>query len=98
MGNAYVNDPGGPNDGMEFDIHSNETAVSFLGEIDLALACHFTRRLVGTVGYRIVAVTGVAIADAQIPRNFGGIQDVEDIDSRDELILHGLHAGVEYCW
>jgi hypothetical protein len=96
MGSAYVS--GGPNGGMEYDVNSSETAVSFLGELDLGLAYQISRRISAGVGYRIVAVSGVALADGQIPRNFAGIQDVMDIDAKDDLVLHGGYATVEFCW
>jgi hypothetical protein len=96
MGYAYVN--GGPNDGMEYNVGSSETAVSFLGELDLGVAYQISRRVSLGVGYRIVAVSGVAVADGQIPRIFDGIQDVEDIDAKDDLVLHGGYASLEFCW
>jgi hypothetical protein len=88
----------GPNAGMDFDVSSNENEVAFLGELDLALAVYFTPRLIGTVGYRIVGVSGIAVPVDQIPRNFAGIQDVQDIDTNGSFRLHGLHAGVEYSF
>jgi hypothetical protein len=96
MGNAYVS--AGPNAGLEFNVHSKEDDMAFLGEVDLALALHVTPRLVGTLGYRIVAISGVAVADQQIPRHFAGIQDVVDIDTKGNLVLHGAYAGMEFCW
>lgn len=96
MGTAFVS--GGPNAGMEYNVNSSETAVTFLGELDLGMAYQISKRITAGVGYRIVAVSGVAVADGQIPRNFAGIQDVEDIDSKDDLVLHGGYAKLEFCW
>jgi len=96
-GPAYVGGIG-PNAGMLFDVPSSKTDVAFLGELDLGLGWHITPRLQASVGYRVVAVTGVALATNQIPYNFAGIQDVADVDSNGSLILHGGYAGAEYCW
>jgi hypothetical protein len=83
---------------MEFNVDSNDAEVAFLGELDLGLTMYFTRRLTGSLGYRVVAVNNVAVATDQIPRHFAGIQDVEDIDSNSGLVLHGAYAGIGYSW
>jgi len=95
-GAAYVG--GGPNVGQVFDVHSNKNDVALLGELELGVTWRITPRFSAIGGYRAVAVTGVALTTNQIPYNFAGINDVEDIDSNGSLILHGGYFGGQFIW
>ena len=88
----------GPNANERFDIRSSKNDVAFMAELDLGLTYQFWGRWRAMLGYRVVAVSGVAMATEQIPFNFAGIEDVEDIDSNGSLILHGGYAGLEFTW
>lgn len=96
-GAAYVNDPtAGIWNGAAFDIHSTKNDVAILGEIDLGVAYYVTCNLKATFGWRTLGLTGVALAENQIPRNFTDLGDVQSIDSACGLILTGGYAGLEY--
>jgi hypothetical protein len=88
----------GPNADREFDLTSTKDVVSFLGQADLGLrykaGCHWS----ADVGYRVVAVSRVALTTEQIPAIFADIDGVLDINSNGNLILHGAYAGVQYAW
>lgn len=94
---AEVNDPTSPFDGEVYDVSSNKTDVSMIGELDLGLSYRLSRCWSMNVGYRAVGVSGVALAPSQIPRDFfDNIQGVRDIESNGNLILHGGYGGVSF--
>ncbi|HUG69116.1 MAG TPA: BBP7 family outer membrane beta-barrel protein [Pirellulaceae bacterium] len=95
-GVATINN--GPFNGREFWVENSKNDVAFLGEINLGLRYNFSCRWTGTIGYRALAVTGVAMPADQIYPDLRGINDVEVIDSTRGLILHGGYAGIGYNW
>jgi len=96
LGVATINN--GPYVGEEFWISSSKNDFAFLGEVNLGLRYCFNRCWTGTLGYRALAVTGVAMPADQIYPDLRGINDVHNIDSSRGLILHGGYAGLEYNW
>jgi hypothetical protein len=89
---------GNPLAGQAYDINTTKDDVSFLAEIDLGLDYRMSRRWTLNFGYRAVALTGVALATTQIPRNFADIPGAQDIDNDESLILHGGYVGATYLW
>jgi hypothetical protein len=89
---------GNPLAGQAYDINTEKDDVSFLTEIDLGLDWRISQRWSATVGYRAVAITGVALATHQIPSNFADIPGARDIDNDQSIILHGGYAGITYMW
>lgn len=89
---------GNPLVGQAYDINTTKDDVSFLAEIDLGLDYRMSRRWTLNFGYRAVALTGVALATTQIPRNFADIPGAQDIDNDESLILHGGYVGATYLW
>jgi hypothetical protein len=79
-----------------YPVESSRDVVSFLTELNLGLAwqptCHWS--LFG--GYRVVALTGMGLADSQIPQYIIDIPEIADIDYQDALLLHGAFFGVSY--
>ena len=90
--------PGNPTTGALFDINSKKDDFSFLAALELGADWHFNPCWSARVGYRVVAVTGVAHTVEQIPVSFADVGGVADIDSNGHLILHGFHASVEKHW
>lgn len=97
QGTATVG-PGNPLAGQAYDIHTSKDDVSFLAELDLGFDYQATRHWSVNAGYRAVAMTGVALATHQIPRNFADIPGAQDIDNDQSLILHGAYVGATYSW
>ena len=95
-GLAYVL-PANPTD---FDIHSSEDNVAFLGELRVGLGCRVGRHLRFTGGYRAIAAAGVATALGQkdFGRELGALGKVADVDSDDSIVLHGAYVGSEFAW
>jgi hypothetical protein len=79
-----------------FPVQSTSDSLSFLTEIDLGLAWQFNPRWAATVGYRVVAATGIGLADNQIPHYVVDIPEIAAIDRNGQLVLHGAFAGLEY--
>ncbi|MEX0818653.1 MAG: BBP7 family outer membrane beta-barrel protein [Pirellulaceae bacterium] len=96
LGVATINN--GPFTGRAFFVDNSKNDVAFLGELNLGLRYGFNCRWTGTLGYRALAVTGVAMPADQIYPDLRGINDVENIDSSRALILHGVYSGLEYNW
>jgi len=82
--------------GNTFDLHAHKTDVSMLAQLDLGLAWDFSRHWSANVGYRAVGITGLALADDQIPAFLAAEGDWTDIDSNGSMILHGGFAGLEF--
>lgn len=76
-------------------VRSSKDDVAFLGEIRTGVGyqvgCHC--RL--TAAYRVIAVSGVALAIEQIG-DMGSEEAFGHIDSNDSLVLHGFQGGVEF--
>lgn len=96
LGVATINN--GPFLGQDYYVSSTKNDVAFLGEVNLGLRYCFNCNWTGTVGYRALAITGVALPTDQIYPDLRGINDVENIDSSRGLVLHGGYAGIEYNW
>jgi hypothetical protein len=91
-GTAVINN--GPNAGRTFVVDNSENEWAGLGELNLGLQYRLTCNCTATLGYRVLAATGVALPTEQIYPDLRGIQDVEDIDSNGSLLLHGAYAGL----
>ena len=88
----------GPWAGQAYNVSSDDTRISMLGELDLGASYQVCSWMKVTGGYRVVAVSGVALTENQIPTYFAGLDDVSEIDSNGDLLLHGAYAGLEFCW
>lgn len=79
-----------------FDIRGTKDTCSFLGELDLGLnydiGCHWSF----TGGYRVVAVSGVALSDNQIPHFLAASDEFSDVKVNGDLILHGVFLGASF--
>lgn len=82
--------------GLTYPVNSTEDVVSFLTQVDLALEWQFARNWSAHIGYRVVAVTDVGLADHQIPHFIVDIPAIADIDHNANLILHGAVVGLSY--
>ena len=81
---------------VDFPITSSEDDVSFLAEIDIGVRRQLRGNWRAFLAYRAVVVTGVALADEQIPPYLADTIGLADIDSNAELVLHGAVAGLMF--
>ncbi len=95
---AAVVGPGNPLAGGVYDIASDKTITSFIGELDLGLSYQFTECWSAAIGYRALAVSGVAYATDQIPSHFADLPGVVAIDDNADMILHGGYAAITLTW
>jgi hypothetical protein len=79
-----------------FPVHSTTNTVSFLTQIDVGLDWKFARQWDAQIGYRVVAVSSIGLADAQIPFYIVDIPAIAEIDKNSDLILHGGFATIGY--
>jgi hypothetical protein len=80
--------------GMSVD--SNKVDFSMIGELDVGLNYQFSPRWSVFGGYRAIGISGIALADNQIPFYVGDTAEWADVDSNGNLILHGAFAGLQY--
>ncbi len=90
--------PGNPLAGGAYDIASDKTITSFIGELDLGLNYQFTECWSAAIGYRALAISGVAYATDQIPSHFADLPGVVAIDDNSDMILHGGYAAITLTW
>ena len=76
-----------------FDITGHKDTVSFLGSLDLGLNYDLGSHWSFTGGYRVVAVSGVALSDNQIPHFLAAAGEFADTKVNGDLIVHGAFLG-----
>ena len=84
--------------GDTFDLHASKNVVSFMASADLGVNYDITSNWSVFGGYRVVAVTGVALSDNQIYPFLAGEADYNALKSNGSLILHGVFIGSEFRW
>jgi hypothetical protein len=93
---AYVNGtvdvPGYSN----FPAHGSANGIAFLTQIDVGADWQFSRNWSARAGYRVVAVTGMALADDQYPQYLCDTPDMRNPQHYSSLILHGAFCGLTY--
>jgi hypothetical protein len=87
----------GPFAGQAFVVDDSKDDVAYLGELDAGLAYNLSCKWRVTGGYRVAALSGVALATSQIG-DFTDLASAANIDDHDSLILHGAYAGLEFVW
>ncbi|MEN6407237.1 MAG: hypothetical protein ABFC77_12295 [Thermoguttaceae bacterium] len=88
--------PGGSVFYGDYPVSSNRNGLAMLAQIDLGVEWQFARNWSFRGGYRIVGVTGVALADDQFPQYIVDKPEVENIQHYDSLVLHGAFFGLTY--
>jgi len=88
----------GPSNGRPYSYASQKNDISMLGEMNVMGYYMLSRTLRLGVGYRVLGVSGIALAPDQIPYNFTDAADIQRIDSNGSLILHGAHFGIQKCF
>jgi hypothetical protein len=83
-------------DGMPASVRGRKDDIAFLGEMRWGLGYQVSCNCRLTAAYRVMAMTGVALAGEQIPDNWSDSMHVRWIDSNDSLVLHGLQLGAEF--
>jgi len=79
-----------------YPVHTFRTGLSFLTQIDVGADWNFARNWSARIGYRVVAATGMALADDQFPQYIVDIPDIEMMQHSSSLVLHGAFLGITY--
>ncbi|MEI8375241.1 MAG: BBP7 family outer membrane beta-barrel protein [Planctomycetota bacterium] len=83
---------------QNYPVHAGTDGFAFMTQVDLGLDWQVTRHVSTQLGYRVVAVTGMGLADNQIPFYGNDTQAIADIDRNGSLILHGAFGGLTFSW
>ena len=79
-----------------YPVEATDDVISFLAEFKVGLHWNFCKNWGAQVGYRVVAVTDVALPDHQIPFYVVDIPELMNVKHNGDLILHGGFAGITY--
>ncbi|MGE0609361.1 MAG: Lpg1974 family pore-forming outer membrane protein [Pirellulales bacterium] len=96
LGQNGVTNPPAPGVARNFPVYGNKTDVAILSSIDLGAEYQLTCNWKIFGGYRVVAASGVAMTDQQIPHFLNDTPEWENVKSNGNLILHGAYAGAEF--
>jgi hypothetical protein len=82
--------------GDTYPVNSSRNAFSFLTQVDVGVTWQITPRWDAQIGYRVVAATGIGLADNQIPQDVVDIPAIRDIKHNGDLVLHGAFIGTTF--
>jgi len=88
--------PTAPGIAGSYPVHTTRDVFSLLAQIDLGLEWQYDPSWNVQIGYRVVAATGIGLADHQIPFYIVDLPEIRDIDHNGNLLLHGAFAGLTY--
>lgn len=95
LGNGVTNGYAAPYN-VYYPINGHKNAVAFLTQIDVGADYQFTQHWSARMGYRIVAITGIGLAEDQFPQYLVDVPQLHSVENSSSLILHGAFVGVTY--
>jgi len=81
---------------LQYPVKSSRNTVSFMTQLDMGLGWEIFKNCRLTCGYRVVVLTGMGLADNQVPAFLLDTPEIRDIASNANLVLHGGYAGLEF--
>lgn len=84
--------------GGGYPIDTSEDVFSVLCQLDVGVKYCVYRNWSLVGGYRLVALSNIALADEQIPPYLADIPEIANIDTSNSLLLHGAYFGVGCNW
>jgi hypothetical protein len=87
--NTATNQPGYP-------AHGTTAGVAFLTQVDLGVDWQFTRNWSARAGYRVVAMTGMGLAEDEFPQYLCATGEMQEPQHSGSLVLHGAFFGLTY--
>jgi hypothetical protein len=89
----------GLNSGSEFDFDANDFDLALASQIDVGGRYAINQNWSLDFGWRVLALSGVAIAeDNVIQESFQIVDGDSPINTSSSVILHGGYAGLTYAW
>ncbi len=79
-----------------YPVNSSKDVLSFMTEIDFGFDWKFSRNWSARLGYRVLFISGIGLAEEQITPYAVDIPEIADIDHNATLILHGAFGGLTY--
>jgi hypothetical protein len=79
-----------------YPVHSTCNGLAFLTQIDAGVDWQFARNWSARAGYRVVAVTGVGLADDQFPQYICDSLALRDVQHYSSVVLQGAFVGITY--
>ncbi|GAG26898.1 unnamed protein product, partial [marine sediment metagenome] len=79
-----------------FPANGSSNGVAFLTQIDIGADWQFSRNWSARAGYRVVALTGVGLADEQFPQYMCDTPEMANPQHYSSLVLHGMFLGATY--
>jgi opacity protein-like surface antigen len=97
LGNATINN--GPFATSDYVIDAEDDDIAFVGQFDAGARWALNESWSINAGYRLVALSGVAIAETNVAQgNFQNVLGISDTQSTGSFIMHGVVLGATYCW
>ncbi|MCA9179246.1 MAG: BBP7 family outer membrane beta-barrel protein [Planctomycetales bacterium] len=93
-GYAYANT--GNYVGQDYNLRTDKGAISVVGELRLGSHLQVTKTWRGTFAYRLMGVTGVALAEDQLSHAPADYFTAGQIKEQGSLLLHGFMFGLEH--
>lgn len=84
--------------GGNFSYMNEANDLSVFGEFEGRILYHLTDSWRLSCGYRILGISGVALAQDQIPYAFSDLAEVTSVKRDSGLIVHGLTLGAEFSF
>jgi hypothetical protein len=81
---------------LDYPIHACGDQFSVLTQMEIGLQWQVSCHWEALAGYRLIAVTGMGLADNQVPFYGNDTQAVASIDKNGHLLLQGVFAGLTY--
>ena len=79
-----------------FDIANEDSATSFVGDIEASLSLRLSQNLYGRLGYQVLWINDVALAPEQFQPS-ASLTSVS-VDNDGDVVMHGAYAGMEFHW
>ena len=79
-----------------FPATGSSSGIAFLTQIDIGADWQFSRNWSARAGYRVVAVTGMGLADEQFPQYMCDTPEMANPQHYSSLVLHGAFLGATY--
>jgi hypothetical protein len=96
LGNGTVATTGSSGVPGTYPVSSSTNSFAIMSQADVGVEWFFARRWSARIGYRVLAISGIGLADNQIPPYIVDIPAIADIDTNGDLILHGAFATLTF--